>query len=53
MIVNKDFNSGNPTLEKWMTAIRYLHMAKHSEMSGVALTARKDGGKSIPQHSHR
>jgi hypothetical protein len=28
MIVNKDLNSGDPTLKKWMTAIRYLHMAK-------------------------
>jgi hypothetical protein len=28
MIVNKDLNSGDPTLKKWMTAIHYLHMLK-------------------------
>jgi hypothetical protein len=33
MIVNKDLNSGDPTLKKWMTAIRYLHKAKRSAPS--------------------
>jgi hypothetical protein len=33
MIVNKDLNSSDPTLKKWMTAIRYLHMAKRSAPS--------------------
>jgi hypothetical protein len=33
MIVNKDLNSGDPTLKKWMTAIRYLYMAKRSAAS--------------------
>jgi hypothetical protein len=35
MIVNKDLNSGDPTLKKWMTAIRYLHMAKRSAPSNA------------------
>jgi hypothetical protein len=35
MIVNKDFNSADPTLKKWMTAIRYLHMAKRSASSSA------------------
>jgi hypothetical protein len=35
MIVNKDLNSGDPTLKKWMTAIRYLHMAKRSAPSSA------------------
>jgi hypothetical protein len=30
VIAAKDLNSGDPTLKKWMTAIRYLHMAKRS-----------------------
>jgi hypothetical protein len=37
MIVNKDVNSGDPTLKKWITAIRYLHMAKHSAPSSEEL----------------
>jgi hypothetical protein len=28
MILNKDLNSGDPTLKKWMTTIRYLHIAE-------------------------
>jgi hypothetical protein len=35
MIVKKDLNSGDPTLKKWMTAIRYLHMAKRSAPSSA------------------
>jgi hypothetical protein len=35
MIVNKDLNSADPTLKKWMTAIRYLHMAKRSAPSSA------------------
>jgi hypothetical protein len=33
MIVNKDLNSNDPTLKKWMTAIRYSHMSKPSAPS--------------------
>jgi hypothetical protein len=35
MIVNKDLNSGGPTSKKWMTPIRYLHMAKRSAPSNA------------------
>jgi hypothetical protein len=35
MIVNKNLNSGDPILKKWMTAIRYLQMAKRSAPSGA------------------
>jgi hypothetical protein len=35
MIVNKDLNSGDPTLKKWMTAIHYLHMVTRSAPSSA------------------
>jgi hypothetical protein len=35
MIVNKDLNSVDSTLKKWMTAIRYLHMAERSAPSSA------------------
>jgi hypothetical protein len=35
MIVNKDLNSGDPTLKKWMIAIRYLPLAKRSAPSSA------------------